>query len=97
MTSVAVIKILKGFIEKDIMALAFGAMIGWGWVVLTGPWIQKAGSMGAILAFIIGGIVVLFVGLTYAELTSAMPKCGGDLVFSYRALGKKQLLYVLGA
>ncbi|MHB9921174.1 APC family permease [Clostridium botulinum] len=75
--------------KKDIMALAFGAMIGWGWVVLTGPWIQKAGSVGAILAFIIGGIVVLFVGLTYAELTSAMPKCGGDLVFSYRALGKK--------
>ncbi|HDK7157371.1 TPA: APC family permease [Clostridium botulinum] len=75
--------------KKDIMALAFGAMIGWGWVVLTGEWIQKAGSMGAILAFVIGGIVVLFVGLTYAELTSAMPKCGGDLVFSYRALGKK--------
>ncbi len=48
-----------------------------GWVgVLTGEWIQKAGSMGAILAFVIGGIVVLFVGLTYAELTSAMPKCG---------------------
>ncbi|MDU4600291.1 MAG: APC family permease, partial [Clostridium sporogenes] len=75
--------------KKDIMALAFGAMIGWGWVVLTGQWIKTAGSIGAILAFVIGGIVVLFVGLTYAELTSAMPKCGGDLVFSYRALGKK--------
>ncbi len=71
--------------KKDIMALAFGAMIGWGWVVLTGQWIKTAGSIGAILAFVIGGIVVLFVGLTYAELTSAMPKCGGDLVFSYRA------------
>jgi amino acid transporter len=31
--------------------------------------------------------MVLFVGLTYAELTAAMPKCGGEHVFSHRALG----------
>ncbi|EJO5346273.1 APC family permease [Clostridium botulinum] len=74
--------------KKDIIALAFGAMIGWGWVVLTGEWIRKAGSMGAILAFTMGGIMILFVGLTYAELTASMPKCGGEHVFSYRALGR---------
>ncbi|WP_101495370.1 APC family permease [Clostridium acetireducens] len=70
------------------MALAFGAMIGWAWVVLTGEWINKAGSLGSIIGFLIGGIMVLFVSLTYAELTSAMPKCGGDHVFAYRALGR---------
>lgn len=74
--------------KKDTIALAFGAMIGWGWVVLTGEWIKKAGSLGSILAFIMGGIMILFVGLTYAELTAAMPKCGGEHVFSYRALGR---------
>ncbi|MCC5908910.1 MAG: amino acid permease [Clostridiaceae bacterium] len=62
-------------------------MIGWGWVVLTGEWIRMAGALGAMIAFVLGGIVVLFVGLTYAELTSAMPKCGGEHVFSHRALG----------
>ncbi len=31
--------------------------------------------------------MVFFVGLTYAELTSAMPQCGGEHVFSYRAMG----------
>lgn len=75
--------------KKDIIALAFGAMIGWGWVVLTGEWIRTAGSLGAIMAFVMGGIMIVFVGLTYAELTSAMPKCGGEHVFSYRALGRK--------
>ncbi|NFV13860.1 amino acid permease [Clostridium sporogenes] len=74
--------------KKDIIALAFGAMIGWGWVVLTGEWIGKAGSIGSMLAFAMGGIMILFVGLTYAELTAAMPKCGGEHVFSYRALGR---------
>ncbi|GAA0745033.1 APC family permease [Clostridium oceanicum] len=74
--------------KKDIIALAFGAMIGWGWVVLTGEWIKTAGSLGAILAFVLGGVMILFVGLIYAELTSAMPKCGGGHVFSYRGLGR---------
>jgi amino acid permease len=63
---------------KDIFVIAFGAMIGWGWVVNTGIWIESAGALGAALAFLIGGIMVLFVGLTYAELTAAMPQCGGD-------------------
>ena len=72
---------------KDTLALAFGAMIGWGWVVLTGDWITKAGSLGAILAFGIGGLMVILIGLTYAELASAMPEVGGEHVYSYRALG----------
>ena len=71
----------------DIFTLSFGAMIGWGWVVLTSEWILKAGVIGAISAFFIGGLVVALVGLTYSELTSAMPKVGGEHVFSFRGLG----------
>lgn len=63
-------------------------MLGWGWIVLAGDWIETAGTFGAMLAFALGGIMVIFVGLTYAELTSAMPECGGGQVFSYRALGR---------
>jgi len=77
----------KVFSKKDIFALAFGAMIGWGWVVLTGSWIETAGAMGAIIAFLLGGIMVIFVGLAYAELTSALPESGGISVFTERALG----------
>ena len=57
----------KVFSAWDILVIAFGAMIGWGWVVSTG--------------------MIFFVGLTYAELTSAMPQCGGEHVFSYKAMG----------
>jgi amino acid transporter len=31
--------------------------------------------------------MIFFVGLTYAELTAAMPQCGGEHVFSHRAMG----------
>jgi amino acid transporter len=74
--------------RKEVFALSFGAMIGWSWVALTGNWIDSAGSLGAILAFLIGGAVVVFVGLTYAELASAMPQAGGEHVYSHRALGR---------
>jgi len=73
--------------RKDVLALAFGAMIGWGWIVMTGTWILSAGSLGAVSAFLIGGVAIVLVGLTYAELAAAMPQAGGEHVYSYRGLG----------
>ena len=72
---------------KDVLVISFGAMIGWGWVVSSGSWITDGGVLGAMLGFVIGGMVIFFVGLTYAELTAAMPQSGGEHVFSYKALG----------
>ena len=72
---------------RDVLMVAFGAMIGWGWVVSSGQWIQTGGAVGTVIGFCIGGIMVYLVGLTYAELTTAMPKCGGEQHFSYAAFG----------
>jgi amino acid transporter len=69
------------------LALAFGAMIGWGWVVLSGAWILRAGSLGAVTAFFIAGLVMLLIAAIYAELAAAMPKVGGEHEYSLRALG----------
>lgn len=77
----------KVFSSWDILVIAFGAMIGWGWVVQTGDWIERAGVIGAMLGFCLGGVMIFFIGLTYAELTPAMPECGGEHVFSMRAMG----------
>lgn len=73
--------------RREVLALAFGAMIGWSWVVLSGTWITSAGTLGAILAFLVGGGAMLLIGLTYAELASALPFAGGEHVYSHRALG----------
>lgn len=71
----------------DIIALAFGAMVGWGWVVLAGGWILSAGIWGAISAFLIGGLVVILIGVAYAELAASMPITGGEHTYTHRALG----------
>lgn len=75
--------------QRDVIAIAFGAMIGFGWIVLTGGFLADAGTLGATVAFVIGGIVVGFIGLTYAELVSAMPDAGGEHHYVLRAIGSR--------
>ena len=62
-------------------------MIGWSWVLLTGEWLTRAGSLGTTIAFVVGGIAVILISLTYAELAAAMPQAGGEHVYTHRALG----------
>ena len=50
----------KVFSAWDILVIAFGAMIGWGWVVSSGTWIDAGGVVGAALAFAIGGVMLIF-------------------------------------
>ena len=71
----------------DVLALSFGAMIGWSWVLMSGFWVETAGSLGTLIAFAIGGLAICLVGLTYSELAAAMPKVGGEHVYTHRALG----------
>ena len=71
----------------DATVLGFGAMIGWSWVILAGAWISQAGLGGATLAFVIGAIAIIVIGLTYAELASALPFAGGEHAYTERAFG----------
>ncbi|WP_313022103.1 APC family permease [Mobilicoccus sp.] len=73
----------------DVLAVAFGAMIGFGWIVLTGTFLNGAGTLGAALAFVVGGIVVAFVALTYAELVAALPHVGGEHSYVLRSMGSR--------
>ncbi|WP_151524203.1 APC family permease [Serinicoccus kebangsaanensis] len=82
-----------GFVRQlgrwDALAIGFGAMIGFGWVVLTGEWLVAAGTLGAVLAFVVGGVIMALIGLTYAELVAAMPHAGGEHNYVMRAMGSR--------
>jgi basic amino acid/polyamine antiporter, APA family len=73
--------------NRDVVVLAFGAMIGWSWVLMTGYWVSTAGSLGTLLAFAVAGLAIALIGLTYSELAAAMPQAGGEHVYTHRALG----------
>ena len=71
------------------MALSLGAMIGWSWVILTGKMILQAGSLGTLLAFLLGGFIIVVIGFLYAELAPALPFAGGEHIYTLRALGRQ--------
>jgi amino acid transporter len=73
--------------RREVLALSFGAMVGWGWVVLSREMIERAGTVGSALAFAAGAVVMLLVGLIYAELTSALSRAGGEISFTFVGIG----------
>lgn len=81
------VSLRKTLSRTEIWALAFGAIVGWGWVMMAGRWVGLAGTLGAICAFLIAMVFCSLIGMAYAELTPALPLAGGELVFSYRAVG----------
>ena len=75
--------------RTDLIALGFGTMVGWSWIMMGAAWVNEAGMLGAVTAFIIGGAIIVMIGLAYSELTAALPLAGGEFVFAYRAMGQK--------
>ncbi len=69
-------------------SFAFGAIVGVGWIVLLGDWLQRGGPIGAALGFALGGVVMALIGLCYAEAAGMMPVAGGEMTFGLLAWGK---------
>ena len=76
-------------------ALAFGSMIGVGWITALGGWFEQAGPVGAIVAFAAGGTLMLIIGLCYAEVTPMLPVTGGEVAYAYKAYGTSKA-FVIG-
>jgi len=70
----------------DIFCIATGAMISSGLFILPGLAFAQAGP-AVILSYIIAGIFCIPTILSMAELTTAMPRAGGDYFYIMRGFG----------
>ncbi|MCA8947988.1 MAG: APC family permease [Planctomycetes bacterium] len=84
----------RGIGRAGFFALAFGSMIGVGWVTALGPWLTSAGPGGTIVAFVAGGLLMAAIGLCYAELCAAIPVAGGEVAYAYAAYGSGKAFLV---
>lgn len=66
----------------DYFALAFGTMIGAGWLVLMDDWLGRSGPLGAILGFAIGGVLLLPVGYVYGQWVQRLPDAAGEAAYT---------------
>src|SRR5947207_15085445 len=67
---------------RDYFSLAFGTMIGVGWLVLMDDWLARGGPFGAMLAFGIGGLLLLPVGYVYGEWVKRLPDAAGEAAYT---------------
>jgi APA family basic amino acid/polyamine antiporter len=66
----------------DYFALAFGTMVGVGWLVLMDDWLGRGGPVGAMLAFALGGILLLPVGYVYGKWVQRLPDAAGEAAYT---------------
>jgi len=76
----------KGLGSLHVFAIASGAMISSGLFILPGMAHEMAGP-GVIWSYLLAGILATAGALSIAELTTAMPKAGGDYFFITRGFG----------
>lgn len=76
----------KGLNLLDVFCIATGAMISSGLFILPGLAFAKAGP-AVLLSYVIAGFLTIPTLLSMAELTTAMPKAGGDYFYIMRGFG----------
>jgi len=76
-------------------SFSFGVIVGVGWIVLLGQWLQAGGPLGAIIGFGLGGAMMALIGLCYAETATMFPRSGGEMVFAFGGFGSRAA-YVVG-
>jgi len=73
----------------SLFSLAFGTIIGVGWITVLGAWLVDAGSIGAMIAFAAGGLVMIPVALCYTEVAGMYPVSGGEVAYIYEMYGAR--------
>lgn len=72
---------------RHIVMLALGGVIGTGLFLTSGYTVNQAGPLGAVIAYIIGAIMVYMVMMCLGELAVQMPETGSFSSYASRYLG----------
>jgi APA family basic amino acid/polyamine antiporter len=69
----------------DYFTLAWGTMVGVGWLVVMDDWLLRGGALGALLGFAVGGVLLFPIGWVYGKLVAAMPDAAGEIAYTAAA------------
>jgi len=67
---------------REYFTLAFGTMVGVGWMVVIDDWLTRGGAIGTMAGFLIGGSALIPIGYVYGRLTERMPDAGSEIAYT---------------
>lgn len=76
------LKLRRVMRARDYFTLAFGSIIGVGWMIVINDWLKRGGPMGAMLAYLIVGIALIPVVYAYGRLAEHLPQAGSEVVYT---------------
>jgi basic amino acid/polyamine antiporter, APA family len=76
------------------LTIGLGAILGVAWAIVLGDWLANAAPLGVVLGFLFGGLAMLLVAACYAELATALPRAGGDVIYAYELFGPTPAFFV---
>jgi len=80
--------LVRGLYLGPAIAIVIGDTIGTGVFLVASDMARAVGSATLVLvAWLVGGVIVLFGAFCYAELGAAFPKAGGPFIYLSRGLG----------
>lgn len=68
----------------DYFTLAFGTMVGVGWLVVMDDWLRRGGPLGAMLAFAVGSLALAPIGYIYGQLVMAIPNAASEIAYTQK-------------
>ena len=72
----------------DYFTLAWGTMVGVGWLVVMDDWLLRGGALGALLGFAVGGALLFPIAWVYGRLVTAMPDAAGEIAYTAAAFSR---------
>src|SRR5262245_33109413 len=71
-----------GLSTIEYFTFGFGTMIGVGWVVLMDDWLARGGPGGAMLGYLIGGLLLFPIAHTYGRLVQRIQDAGAEIAYT---------------
>jgi APA family basic amino acid/polyamine antiporter len=66
----------------EYFTFGFGTMIGVGWLVLMDDWLTRGGPGGAMIGFLLGGLLLFPIAHTYGRLVQRIRDAGAEIAYT---------------
>src|SRR3972149_2505983 len=81
---IPVVRLARKLRTLEYFTLAFGSMVGAGWLIIIDDCLPRAGPPRGRPVTLVGSLLLVPIGLTYRRLVAVLPDAGGEVAYTER-------------